>query len=109
MSKKISATDEASSIGANDYLAGVYINGATKLNKRYPFALLAGGLKKMITIDGANLTGNNLMDSFFSNTITEIVTDGQAYLAGVHFTQSGTTITGTLITFTAGQVLLAKV
>jgi hypothetical protein len=53
--------------------------------------------------------GTTLSDAFFSNTIRIILTDGQAYIRNVHFTQASTTITGTAITFYAGQKLIAMI
>ncbi len=51
--------------------------------------------------------GATLSDVFFNNTIRIILTDGQAYIRNVQFTQASTTITGTAITFYAGQKLIA--
>lgn len=52
----------------------------------------------------------SLTNSFFaSHTISEITTQGQSYLVGVDFTQSGDTITGIDISFSIGQILKAEV
>ncbi len=54
----------------------------------------------------APLNGNTLTDVFLqTHTISEIVTQGQSYLVGVDFTQTGDTITGIDISFFTGQVL----
>lgn len=66
-------------------------------------AAIAALLRKVITVAS---TGSTVTDSFFSNTITAIGTEGQYYLKDVHFTQSGTTITGINgVTFSNGQVI----
>lgn len=53
------------------------------------------------------VSGSTLTNSFFSNTISEIDIAGEAYLAGTDFTQSGTTITASTFTFTAGTTVTA--
>lgn len=60
--------------------------------------------RKKITVGTGGAT---LSDAFFSNTILMLITDNQAYINGVDFTQASTTITGTTITFFAGQVVIA--
>lgn len=61
--------------------------------------------KSWIIITAAT-NGSTLTDVFLqTHTISEIVTQGQSYLVGVDFTQTGDTITGITITFFAGQVL----
>lgn len=65
------------------------------------------GARKLITVD---VDGDSFTNSFFADhTIIEIVTNNQAYLVGVDFTQSGSTITwinGNR--FFNGQVILAQ-
>lgn len=54
--------------------------------------------------------GTTLTGAFFSNAISEIVTDRQNYQFGVDFSQLGTTITGIDgVTFYTGQIMIAKV
>lgn len=53
--------------------------------------------------------GTTLTGAFFSNPISEIVTDGQVYIIDVDFSQSGNVITGISITFSTTQVLIAKI
>lgn len=65
------------------------------------------GARKIITVD---VDGDSFTNSFFADhTIVEIVTDGQAYVVGAAFTQSGSTITwinGNR--FYDGQIILAQ-
>lgn len=63
---------------------------------------------KIVTV-AAN--GNTITDSFLlTNTISEITTQGQSYLVGVDFTQTGGTITGINgLTFFAGQIVKLEV
>ncbi len=54
----------------------------------------------------ASVNGNTLTDPFLlTNTISEIVTNNQAYLVGADFTQTGNLITGIDISFYTGQIL----
>ena len=70
-------------------------------------AALANLLRKTITVSA---TGATVTDAFFANTISAIGTDAQYYLADVHFTQSGTTITGINgVSFSNGQILTAYI
>ncbi len=58
----------------------------------------------------APTNGSTLTDVFLqTHTISEIITQGQSYLVGVDFTQTGDTITGITIEFFAGQVLKLEV
>jgi len=67
-------------------------------------------IRKVITVESANLSNGDttLTDTFFSNTISEIVVGGQSYIIGVDFTQSGNTITAISFGFYDGQILIAK-
>lgn len=65
-------------------------------------AITAGSGGYTIGGGGTTLTG-----AYFSNTISMISTNGQSYIAGTDFTQSGTTITGVTISFFSGQTLVA--
>lgn len=94
------------SIKVNEYVAipvGVYtVNEVTDVVTLYGSerGYYWDFRQKKITIA---TTGATLTDSFFSNTILEI----NNYTAGVDFTQTGTTITATTFTFTAGQIITA--
>lgn len=90
----------ATSVTESDYLLGTHDNGdGTFTDLRYQ-------LHKLITVSSTNTT---LTDAFFSNTITEIAMNGQVYLLGNDFTQSGTTITLTNgAQFISGQNIKAK-
>lgn len=68
-------------------------------------------IKKRITVSTTSEDFKTITDGFFSNVISEIVTDNQSYINGVDFTQDTTaqTITGNVISFYVGQVLIAKI
>ena len=110
--EKLSVFPEAPDLINVDYFIGVRDNqDGTFTNYKYTYAqvaaLAAGAPQKRITVLD---TGDTLTDDFFAtNEITEIVTQGQVYISEEFFTQSGDTITGNGITFTEGQVLIAKV
>lgn len=106
---KFSQLDEAPDLSSASNIVGIYDNGdGTYTNYLYTYAQLAalaqGASKKTITVA---TTGFTLTDVFFSNTISYIVANSQVYIAGVDFTQSGTTLTGTVISFYTGQVIIA--
>lgn len=106
LTKKLS-DNNTGTVAAGDLVQGVRDNGnGTFTDILLPVAQIGTENKKIITVPA---TGSTLTDTFFSNTITEIVTNNQAYIKDVDFTQSGTTITGVTITFVSGQVLIAKV
>lgn len=97
---KLSEKTKSTSITESDALLGRRDNGDGT------FTDFIYQSKKIIT---AGSSGSSLTDAFFSNTITEIVTNGQAYMVGVDFTQLSTTITWINgASFVAGQKLIAK-
>lgn len=103
--KKLSELTEITELTALDTLVAVRDNGdSTYTDYRVPAHLLNQVSKKVITV---SVGGDTLSDDFFDNPITIIITDGQAYIVDVDFTQSGNTITGTTITFAAGQKIVA--
>lgn len=109
---KLSQFDTAPSLASMDYFVGVRDNGdGTFSNYKYTYAQIAAlasaGASVRITVSSDS---NELTNAFFEdNTITYIYTYGQVYISGVDFTQSGDTITGITISFSTGQVLIAKV
>jgi len=64
-------------------------------------------LRQNISVVGA---GTTLTNSFFASTINSIYSRNanKTYLASLDFTQSGTTITATTFTFTAGDTIIAS-
>lgn len=67
----------------------------------------AGKDWKIVTVTE---NADTLTDSFLlTHTISEIVTQGQSYLVGVNFTQSGDTITGIDISFYVDQIVKLQV
>lgn len=73
-----------------------------------PAQISSGASRKVITADA---TGSTISDVFFANPITMLVTNGQAYIIDVNFTQDtgAETITGTTVSFYTGQKLIAYV
>lgn len=89
-------------------------NTCYRLTTKYSFAVSNNltptpdtGAKKLIVVD---VDGDSFTNSFFGlHTIIEIVTNNQAYLVNVDFTQSGSTITWTNgNSFYNGQTILAQ-
>jgi len=109
--KKLIQIATSVTIDSVTYFVGVRDNGdGTSNDYRYSKSELIDAIleytKKTITVSG---TGATVTDSWFDGkTISEIVTDRQAYLRNVDFTQSGDTITGTGISFYNGQIIVAK-
>lgn len=111
---KISQNTTADAFTANDLVTGVRNSAGNFSNRNYTAdqitAYVLANSRKKITAASANISGGGtvLTDAFFSNTIEEIVTGGQAYLRDEDFTQSGTAITATQFAFYDGQKLTAK-
>jgi len=104
---KLSAFTIQPSITSMDYFVGVRDNGdGTFSNYKYTATQLTSQLKKTITVAS---TGSTLTDSFFSNTLSEIVMNNQSYIATVDFSQAGNVITGITISFVSGQKIIAKI
>lgn len=97
----------ASDVSNMDYFIGTHNNGdGTYTDYKFTYDQLASlGSKRILVID----TQNTLIDPFFENIISEIVTDRQSYISDVDFTQSGNEITGITFSFYDGQILIAKV
>lgn len=99
MGKKLIQIDTIGVIDDTFYLVAVRDNGdSTGSDFRFP-------LKKTITI-GSDAT--TLTDSFFSNTITEIVALNQTFQQGEDFTQSGTTLAAVSFSFISGKKFIFK-
>jgi hypothetical protein len=107
----------APTVDAMSYFVGVHDNGdGTYSDYRFTTGQIGAyfsGASPVITAGSGGYTigggGSTLTGSFFANTIIEIVTNLQSYLAGADFTQSGTTITLLNdMTFNSGQFLRAK-
>lgn len=91
-----------------DYFLGTRNNGdGTGTDYLYTYTQIAATLKKTIIVATG---GTTLTDSYFSNSISEIVAYNQTWVIGEDFTQTGTTIT--LINgsaFLSGQKIIAKI
>jgi hypothetical protein len=109
---KFSELEDAPALDATSSFVGIIDNGdGTYQNILYTYgqiaALVSGNNKVRITVE---TSGDTLTNVFFAtNTISEIVTNGQSYLSDVNFTQDGDTITGIDISFYETQVLIAKI
>jgi hypothetical protein len=113
--EKISVLPSASTCADLAFFVGIKNNGdGTYTTQKFSLAQLKAEIattdKKLITV-AAGPDSHDLVDSFFATTISEISTQGQCYLNGVDFTQNigATKITGSVISFTAGQKILAKI
>lgn len=107
--KKISQVIKSDNITDKDYFLGVRDNGdGTYSDFLYSPAQVVGANKKIINVV---VGGQTLTDTFFSNQISEIITDAQVYIVGIDFTIDTTTqtITGLTISFRTGQTLIAVI
>lgn len=102
----------APSITTAAYFVGTFDNGdGTFTDYRYSYNQLLESLRirfsKTIICPSDSAT---LVDVFFANPVSMIVTGTQTYILSVDYTQNtGTnTITGTTITFSTGQIILAR-
>lgn len=106
---KLSELGIITALTADDTLVAVRDNGdGTYTDYRLSGAALSGLTRQKITVVTG---GTTLTDAFFDgNTITAILTNNQAYIVDVDFSQSGDTITGIGdFSFASGQVLIAMI
>lgn len=106
---------DLTTLDALSSIVGIKDNGdGTFTNYRFSSAQITSFVlansRKVITAATANIGagGTTLTDAFFSDTINEIVTNSQAYILGIDFTQTGTTITALNFGFYDTQKLIAK-
>lgn len=108
---KLSQIPAASSFTLTDTLVGVRNNGdGTFTDYLYTgaqvMAFVSANNQAELTI---TIAGTHITNDFFVNPISLIVTNGQAYIANVDFTQVGETLTFTNgASYTVGQVVLFK-
>jgi hypothetical protein len=103
--KKFINVTDAPDVSGMDYFIGTRDNGdGTSSDYKYSLAQIAGATRKAITV---GTTAATLTDSFFSNTISSIMANNQAFVVGDDFTQSGTTITLLSGIFISGKTIIA--
>lgn len=110
---KISQLTTAPDTSGEILFPGIKNNGdGTYTNYKYTndqvAAIAAAGSSLLFTVTGDSV---NISDAFFALPVSDIITQGQAYIVGVELTQDLTTQTLTLVngsTFITGQIVLIK-
>lgn len=95
--KRLVQITDATSVTAQTKFVGVEDSGTgTGVDGKYTLGQAMAFMKQAITVDNSayviSNTGHTLTGAYFSNTITEIVTNNQCYIVGVDFSQAGTAI-----------------
>lgn len=89
--EKLSAFTTAPSATDMDFFVGVRDNGdGTFSNYKYTLAQIKAGGKQVVT---STEDGKSMTDDYFSNPISVLLTDSQAYALDIDFEQDGETIT----------------
>ncbi len=106
---KFSELPEAPELSGLDFIVGIKDNeDATFTNYIYPaaefMAYVTSLSRKMITVGS---DGTEIIDSWIDGkSIQSIITNGQAYLLDVDYTQAGDTLSGVGISFYTSQKVL---
>lgn len=109
MSLKFSELD-ITGVNAFSSFVGLLKVGDTFTNVRFSAADISDFIlqssRKMITVSE---DGESITDTWIANNeVLELITNGQSYLAGVDFIQTGDTIAGLTISFYTGQKILLR-